>query len=204
MLSSSVQWNQWNLRGKAKKDLDPGVRLGIVQKVEQGRPQPSWISPAIFVEKSDGGCQSVVNYKALNKQCSREPNHTPDVLKLKNQMPSKLDSPTGVLFFSVLNVWNGYHSIRLTENARQFLGFSTEWGTYTYNVASQGYLGSGDYYTKKMDEAMDKIKKGHPLFFTNPCSLKNEHSTSWVHCHDNTVLWVDSLTKCIQQTFIFI
>ena len=39
----------WNLREQAKKDLDSGVRLGIIQKVEQGGMQPSWISPAIFV-----------------------------------------------------------------------------------------------------------------------------------------------------------
>ena len=44
----------WNLREQAKKDLDAGVRLGIIQKVDQGGMQPSWISPAIFVEKSDG------------------------------------------------------------------------------------------------------------------------------------------------------
>ena len=30
----------WNLRENAKKDLNSGVRLGIVQKVEQGGPQP--------------------------------------------------------------------------------------------------------------------------------------------------------------------
>ena len=54
----------WNLRVKAKKDLDMGKKMGIVEKVKQGGSQPLWISPAIFVEKSDGGCRRVVNYKA--------------------------------------------------------------------------------------------------------------------------------------------
>ena len=84
----------WNLRKQAKKDLDAGVRLGIIQRVEQGGEQPSWISPAIFIEKNDGGCRRVVNFKALNKQCSRDPNHTPDVLKLASQIPSGKDSKT--------------------------------------------------------------------------------------------------------------
>ena len=105
----------WNLREKARSDLAAGVKLGIIEKVSQHGQQPLWISPAIFVEKSDGGCRRVVNYKALNKQCSREPNHTPDVLKLASQVPSVQDSSTGKLLFSVLDAWNGYHSIGLTE-----------------------------------------------------------------------------------------
>ena len=70
-----------NFRDQAKKDLDSGERLGIIQRVEQGGAPPLWIGPAIFVEKSKGGCRRVVNFKALNKECTREPNCTPDVLK---------------------------------------------------------------------------------------------------------------------------
>ena len=94
----------------------------IIQKVEQGGMQPSWISPAIFVEKSDGGCRRVINFKALNKQCSRDPNHTPDVLKLASQIPSGKDSKTDKLYFSVLDAWNGYHSIQLKKMPRGISG----------------------------------------------------------------------------------
>ena len=166
--------------------------------------QPSWISPAIFVEKNDGGCRRVINFKALNKQCSRDPNHTPDVLKLASQIPSGKDSKTEVLYFSVLDAWNGYHSIKLKENATGYFGFSTEWGTYTYNVAPQGFLGSGDYYTKKMDELMKSIKSEYPELFINPCTPQNEHSTAWVRCIDDTLLWAESLIKCLRQTFLFV
>ena len=122
----------WNLREQAKKYLDAGVRLGIIQKVEQGGMQPSWFSPAIFVEKSDGGCRRVVIFKALNKQCSRDPNHIPDVLKLASQIPSRKDSKTQMLYFSGLDAWNVYHSIRLKDNATGYFGFSTEWGTFFF------------------------------------------------------------------------
>ena len=141
--------------------------------MEQGGAQPLWISPAIFVEKKKVGCRRVVNFKALSKECQKEPNHTPDVLKLASQIPSIKDSKTEELFFSVLDAWNGYHSISLTEEASKYFVFSTEWGTYTYNVAPQGYLGSGDYYTKKMDQIMERIKTENPEIFKNPCSPEN-------------------------------
>ena len=112
-------------------------------------------------------------FKALNKQCSRDPNHTPDVLNLASQIPSiKEDSKTDHIYFSVLDAWNGYHSIKLKENAKGYFGFSTEWGTYTYNVAPQGFLGSRDYYRKKMDEVLQWksiTKENYAKLFTNPC-----------------------------------
>ena len=63
------------------------------------------------------------------------------------QVPSCEDTSTGRLCFTILDAWNGYHSIRLSDEAKKYFGFSKEWGTYTYNVAPQGYLGSGHYYT---------------------------------------------------------
>ena len=125
-------------------------------------------------------------------------------MKLASQIPSVEDSPSKELIFSVLDAWNGYHSIGLMEEAEKYFGFSTEWGTYTYKVAPQGYLGSGDYYTKKMDEVMDKMRGHYPDVFSNPCDPANEQSRSWVRCIDDTVLWASSLTSCLTQTFYFI
>ena len=79
-----------------------------------------------------------------------------------------MDSPKNQLFFSVLDAWNGYHSIGLTDEDKKYFGFATKWGTYTYNVAPQGYLGSGDYYTKKIDEVMERIINEYPMVSTIP------------------------------------
>ena len=107
----------------------------------------------------------MINFKGLNKECERQPNHTSDVLKLVSQIPTALDSATKKLMFTVLDAWNGYHSIALEEEAKKYFGFQTEWGVYTYNVAPQGFLGRGDYYTKKMDEVMEKMQAKHPKEF---------------------------------------
>ena len=52
-----------NLRDQAKKDLDSGERLGIIQRVEQGGSQPLCISPAIFEKKSNWGCRKVGEFQ---------------------------------------------------------------------------------------------------------------------------------------------
>ena len=118
----------------------------------------------------------MVNFKSLNKECERQPNHTSDVLKLVSQIPTALDSATKKLLFTVLDAWNGYHSIALEEDAKKYFRFQTEWGVYTYNVVPQGFLGSGDYYTKKMDEVMEKMQAKHPKEFKD----RSQNNTSWV------------------------
>ena len=104
--------------------------MGSIPKVEQGI-DPRWISPAIFLEKKDEGCRRVVNFKALNNKCERDPNTTLNVLKLASQVPSSMDTDTRRLYFTVLDAWNGYHSIGPSTEATNYFGFSTEWGTYT-------------------------------------------------------------------------
>ena len=75
-------------------------------------------------------------------------------------------------------------------------------------MAPQGYLGSGDYYTKKMNEVINRIKSENPEIFKSPCSPEDENSTSWVRCIDDTVLWADSSTnkslhKCATKLFSY-
>ena len=83
--------------------MEAEVRLGIIEPVKQNGAQPSWICPSLFVQKSSGGCRRVVNFKALNTQCERQPNHTSNVLKLASQIPTALDSATNKLMFTVLD-----------------------------------------------------------------------------------------------------
>ena len=113
--------------------MDVGFRIGI-KKVTQHGMQPIWISPAKFVGKKDGGCRRVVNFKAFNKECSGEPNHTSDLLKLASRIPGVKDTPEKntskkTLLFSVLNARNEYHSIRLLEEASKYFGFTMEFRT---------------------------------------------------------------------------
>ena len=61
------------------------------------------------------------------------------------------------IFFSCMDAWNVYHSIPLDDTAKNFFGFLTEFGTYRYNVAPQGFLGSGDHYVSQYNGIMAKL-----------------------------------------------
>ena len=58
--------------------------------------------------------------------------------------------------------------------------FITPWGRYRYKTAPQGYIASGDDYTRRFDEIASDV----------PNKTK---------CIDDTILWSDSITAAFHQ-----
>ncbi|VDI79213.1 Hypothetical predicted protein [Mytilus galloprovincialis] len=80
---------------------------------------------------------------------------------------------------TVFDSWNGYHSVPIPEEDRHLTTFITPWGRYRYRTAPQGYIASGDAYTRRYDEIVAEI----------PNKTK---------CVDDVLLWADS----IEESFI--
>ena len=70
----------------------------------------------------------------------------------------------------MLDAWNGYHSIPIRKEDRHLTTFITQWGRYRYKTAPQGYIASGDGYTRRYDEIVAHIKNK-------------------TKCIDDTLLW---------------
>ena len=96
---------------------------------------------------------------------------------------------------TILDAWNAYHLLPLSEEARDATTFITEWGRYRYLRGPQGFKASGDAYTKAYyDLTMDIPRK--------------------VQCVDDTLLWdndieesfwhtIDYITHCSQNGVVF-
>jgi len=55
---------------------------------------------------------------------------------------------------TVFNAWNDYHSVSLHPDDRHHTTFITPWGRYCYCTAPQGYIASGDGYSRHYDEVV--------------------------------------------------
>jgi hypothetical protein len=80
----------------------------------------------------------------------------------------------------VFDAWNGYHSVPLYEEHRHLTTFITPWGRYRYKTAPQGYIASGDGYTRRYDEVVTDI----------PNKTK---------CIDDALLWANDLEESFFQ-----
>ena len=162
---------------QVKADLDQDVRLGIIEPVPEGTPT-RWCSRMVVTAKKDGNPCRTVDLTNVNKATLRETHHTPTPFNLV------ADIPTGTKK-TVLDAWNGYHSLPLAEEARDATTFITEFGRYRYKRAPQGFHASGDGYTRRMDditEGTERLKK----------------------CVDDSLLWDRTLEESFWHTVAYI
>ena len=130
-------------REKVKADLDRDVNLGVIEPVPVGEPV-HWCHRMIVCAKKNGEPRRTVDFQALNKHAKRETHHTQSPFHQARSVPAKRKK-------SVLDAWNGYHSVSLHADDRHYTTFITPWGRYRYRVAPQGYIASGDGYTRRYD-----------------------------------------------------
>ena len=119
----------------------------------------------VICAKKNGKPRRTVDFQALNKRAFRETHHTP--FHQARRIPNGKRK-------TVFDAWNGYHRVPLREDDRHKTTFITPWGCYRYLSAPQGYIASGDGYTRRHDEIVadigDKTK-----------------------CVDNILLWSDTI-----------
>ena len=160
-----------------KEKLDADVRLGIIEEVPAGVPT-TWCARMVTVPKKDGTPRRTVDLKKLNDATHRETHHTSPPFVQVNLVPRNQKK-------TILDAWNGYHGVELSEEAREATTFITEWGRYRYCRAPMGFHGSNDGYTKRFDN----ITAGFPRV---------------TRCIDDSLLWDDSIEDSFWHTLDYI
>ena len=163
-----VHWQQDVYAG-----LDQDVRLGVIEPVPVGTPV-TWCHKMVVIPKKSGKPRRTVDLQALNKYAVRETHHTESPFHQARAVPPNT-------FKTVTDAWNGYHSITLHEADRHLTTFITPKGRFRYRVAPQGYIASGDGYTRRFDEIiMDVPRK--------------------TKCVDDTLMWDSSIEEAFFHT----
>ena len=162
----------FNWEEDVKAGLDQDVRLGVLEPVPVGEPT-IWCHHMVICPKKSGKLRRTVDLQPLNKFAKRETHHTRSPFLQARSIPSHTYKTT-------FDAWNGYHSVPLHPDDRHYTTFITPWGRYRYCVAPQGYIASGDGYTRRFDEIVATI----------PQKTK---------CIDDTLLWSQSIEEAFFQ-----
>ena len=93
-----------------KAALDADVKLQIIEPVPQGVPT-QWCSRMVVTAKKDGTPRRTVDLQKVNAASMRETHHTPSPFNKVNTIPPNTRK-------TVLDAWNGYHSLPLSPEAR--------------------------------------------------------------------------------------
>jgi hypothetical protein len=155
-------------RESIKDGLDRDVRLGVIEPVPIGEPV-TWCHRMVVCAKKDGSPRRTVDFSPMNNHATRETHHTQSPFQQARSVPHNKKK-------TVFDAWNGYHSIPLHEDDYHLTTFITPWGRYRYRVAPQGYIASGDGYTRRYDEIVADIQNK-------------------TKCVDDAIIWDDSIEE---------
>ena len=110
----------------------------MIKLINQGlieHSKSSWSSPIVLVLKKNGKWRLCSDYRKLNAIT------VPDSYSLPN-IDEIFDSLGGAKIFSTLDLFSGYHQIRMDEDSIGLTCFTTKFGNFVYNVMPFGLTGA--------------------------------------------------------------
>ena len=138
----------------------------------------------VIKPKTNGKPRRTIDYQDLNKATLREVHHTPSPINLVTQVPAEK-------LKTVLDAWNGYHSLMLDPKSKELTTFNTEWGRYRYLRGPQGFHGTGDAYTRRFDD----ITSGEERYLRcvdDGMLYDDDVETAFWHTYDHIKLCADN------------
>jgi hypothetical protein len=129
----------------------------IKEVLKKGFIYPSsswWGAPVIFVPKKDGTQRFCVNYRALNEVTVKNKYLLPRINDLFDQL-------CDACVFSKINLWLGYHQLKVRECDIPKTAFVSRYGLYEFTVMSFGLTNAPAYFIYMMNkvfmEYLDKF-----------------------------------------------
>jgi hypothetical protein len=120
----------------------------IKELLEKGFIHPSssaWGAPVIFVPKRDGTQRLCVDYHALNEVTVKNNYPLPRIDDLFDQL-------RGACVFSKVDLWSGYHQLKIWECDIPKTAFILRYGLYEYTVMSFGLTNAPAYFMYLMNK----------------------------------------------------
>ena len=127
----------------------------------------------VICAKKNGKPRRTIDFQSLNSYATRETHHTQSPFHQARSVPHGKKK-------TVFDAWNGYHSVPLHPDDRHYTTFITPWGRYRYCTAPQGYIASGDGYSRRYNEVVASFLRK-------------------TKCIDDTLLWSDTIQDCFFQ-----
>ncbi|MFS7999428.1 putative nucleotidyltransferase, Ribonuclease H [Helianthus anomalus] len=147
------------------------LNAGIIREVRY----QTWVASPVMVQKPNGSWRMCVDYKDLNKACSRDCYALPDI-------DEKIDSLATFRWKCFLDCYKGYHQVQMAVQDEDKTAFRTPTRLYCYTKMSFGLKNAGATYQRLMNETFkDAIDKYIEVYMDDLVIMSKEKSMMLVN-----------------------
>ena len=128
------------------------VQRHLTIYLEKGWIRPStsqYGAPVLFAAKADGSLRFCVDYRALNNITVKDRYPLPRVDEL-------LDQLHGATLFTSLDLWQGYHQVRIAPEDIHKSAFNTRYGSYEFLVLPFGLTNAPSSFMRLMNNVLSE------------------------------------------------
>ncbi|GJU82977.1 putative reverse transcriptase domain-containing protein [Tanacetum coccineum] len=119
-----------------------------------------WGAPVLFIKKKDGSMRMCIDYRELNK------------LTVKNRYPlpridDLFDQLQGERYFYKMDLWSGYHQLRVHEDDIPKTAFRTRYGHFEFTVMPFGITNAPTVFMDLMNRVCKPYLDKFVIVFTD-------------------------------------
>lgn len=150
--TSPVYVKQYRLPHSLKNEVNKQIQKMIDSDIIE-EAKSEWSSPILLVPKkseNDKKWRLVVDYRKLNDCIVDDKFPLPNITEI-------LDSLSGSIYFSHLDLNQGYYQVALDEKSREYTAFTTNTGQYQMKRLPMGLKTSPSAFSRVMSVAMSGL-----------------------------------------------
>ena len=163
---------------KLNRFKSDALKSELIKLINKGLIVPSysaWSSPIVLVMKKNGKWRLCTDYRKLNSMT------VPDSYSLPN-IDEIFSALGGATIFSTLDLFAGYHQIRMAEDSIDLTSFTTKFGNFLYKVMPFGLTGAPATFQREMNRILfDLLGKCVFVFLDDILIFSNSVEEHLVH-----------------------
>lgn len=138
------------LKPEIARQIDKMIEDDIIEKSNSEWSSPILLVPKRSCEGSEKKWRLVVDYRKLNEMICDDKFPLPNINEI-------LDSLSGAVYFSHLDLHQGYYQVTLEPSSRKLIAFTTNTGQYQMKRLPMGLKTSPSIFSRMMSIAMSGL-----------------------------------------------
>ena len=158
---------EWLL--KIKEEVTKQLKVGFIKPGHQAE----WIANVVFVLKKDVKVRMCVDFRDLNKACSKDDFPLPHIDVL-------VDNTVGNALMSFMDGFSRYNQIKMAPNDMTKTTFTTEWRIYCYTMMPFGNKNARATYQRMAIALLHDMMHNEVKVYVNDMIVKSNDRGSHI------------------------